>query len=97
MRNFLLEKSCTKFGEETRPFLKNQNRTHLWIKGLNSYSLFLLNVQVEDYQNIETEVLTTCFYFKLSVLKNRKRSGTSLPPSFSALLLKKNIFHVIFY
>ena len=30
-------------------------------------------------------------------LKNKKRSGSSLPTSFSVRFLKKNISHIIFY
>ena len=37
-----------------------------------SYSLLLLYAQVEDYQNIKTKVLTTCFYFIWSFFENQK-------------------------
>ena len=43
---------------------KNHNQVYLWINRLKSYSLFLLYVQIDDYQtnNIESMVLPTCFY-----------------------------------
>ena len=39
MRNFLLEKSCKKCGEETIPFLKNQNYEYLWIKTMKFHTV----------------------------------------------------------
>ena len=41
-------------------------------------------------------MLTICFYFKYSFLKNKKRFVTSLSASFSALFLKKMTSLVIF-
>ena len=53
MRNIFLEKSRAKCGGETRPFLK---KLKLSIsqdqQSEDPYSLFLLYVPVEDYQNI---------------------------------------------
>ena len=65
MTNILLEKSYTKCGGETspRPFSKNSKLIiPLDQKSYVLYSLFLLYIQVENYQNIfETKVLITCF------------------------------------
>ena len=55
MRNIFLEKSCTKCGEETSPrlfFEKSILSISLDQQFEVPYSLFLLYVQVEDYQNI---------------------------------------------
>ena len=55
MRNIFLEKACAKCGRETSPlhFLKKSKLSiALDQQSEISYSLFLLHVQVEDYQNI---------------------------------------------
>ena len=61
-------------------------------------NLFLLYVQVEVYQKI---LKLRCWPLTITLhkasLKNKKDSGTSLPASFSAWFLRKNISHVIFY
>ena len=52
--------------------------------------------QIEDYQNIlKLSCIPLAFNSYKAFSKNKKRSGTSLPASFSALFLKKNIFLVI--
>ena len=77
MRNIFLEKSYTKCGEETipRPFSKK-----------SKLSVFIV-CQLEDYRNIlklTCRLLAlTSYNIKLSE-KNKKRSGNSLPASFSA-------------
>ena len=63
--------------------------------------MFLLFVQVGYYQNILKLRCWSLFwpllpYIKL-FLKNKKKSGTSYPASFSAQFLKKNVSQVIFY
>ena len=55
MRNIFLEKSCAKCGEEASP--KSFYRKSKLIISLNQqpdmlYSLFLLYIQVEVYQNV---------------------------------------------
>ena len=61
-------------------------------------SLLLLYAQGEVYQNI---LKVRCWPLTLTLykvfLKNRKRSGASLPTKFFAKILKKNNFHAIFY
>ena len=66
--------------------------------GNNSYGLFLLYVQVKDYQNIlilRCRLIVFTPYQAFS--KNKEGSGTSLFASFSARFLKKNISHAVFY
>ena len=76
MRYIFLEKSCTKCGREisARPFHKKSKlRISLDQQSKMLYSLFLLYVQVEVYQNVsKTTVLTTCFYLTLSFFKKQK-------------------------
>ena len=55
MRNIFLKKSCTKCGGLTSPrqlFKKSKLSISLDQQSEVSYSLLLLYVQVEDYQNI---------------------------------------------
>ena len=58
------------------PFLKNQNWAYICINSRNTLKL-----------NCGKLAFTFCKAF----LKNKMRSGTSLPPSFSVWFLKKNI------
>ena len=51
------------------------------------YSLFLLRRSCRPL----------AFTSYKAFLRNKRRSGTSLPVSFSAWLLKKNVFDIIFY
>ena len=83
-RNIFLEKSCAEHCGEIspRPFLKKSKLN----KSLDQqfkvlYSLFILYVQVKDYQNILTELLVFS-------LKNKKRSGTSFPGLFFCMIFK---------
>ena len=79
-------------------FLKNQNWAYLWIKILNFYIFcFYCLTSWGSSKKIETKLQTTCIYLKKAFLKNKKRSTTSLPASFSAWFLKKNISLVIFF
>ena len=81
------------------PFLKNQNRAYLWIIILKFYIYFVLIVcQVEDYRKwLKLSCRAFTFTSYKAFLKSKKRSGNSLPASFSAWFLKKNIYIVIFY
>ena len=66
MRNNFCEMLRAKYGRETspRPFLKKSKLSISLDKLFEvSYSLFLFYVHVEDYQNIETDVLNTCLFF----------------------------------
>ena len=77
MRTIFLEESYTKCAEETiaRPFSKK-----------SKLSKFIFVVcQVEDYQNIlKISCRQLAFTSYKSFLKNKKRSGTSLPAKLSA-------------
>ena len=57
-----------------------------------------LYVQVEIYQNIlKLRCWSLTFTLYKVILKNKIRSGTSLPTPFSVWFLKKIISHAIFY
>ena len=71
------------------PFLENQNEVYSWISNLKFYTVcFYCMPSWELSKYIETKLQTTCFYF-IEDLKNKKRSETSLSPSFSAWFLQK--------
>ena len=54
--------------------------------------------QVEDYRNIlKPSCRPVASTLHKAFLKNKERSGISLPVSFSARFLKENISLVIFY
>ena len=79
------------------PFLKNQNWVYLWINILKFYTVcfyFMPTWRLLKY--VETKLQTTFFYLIHSLLKNKKRSGTTFSSSFSAWFLKTNISLVIF-
>ena len=79
MRNIFLEKSYTKCGGETSPRSFSEK---VW--------------QVEGYRNIlKLSCRPLAFTSYKAFLKNKKRSGTSLPASFSAWFLMKNISLVL--
>ena len=100
MRNIFLVKSYTKCGRETnsRSFSKNQNWAYLWINILKFYIFCFNCLPSWDLSKvIETKLQIICFYLIKALLRNKKRSETSLPASFSAWFLKKNISVVTFY
>ena len=82
MRNIFLQKSYTDCGGETipRPFSENL-KLHISVSiVLTFYTVCCFHCQVEGHQNI----------LKLScIISKTKRSGTSLPASFSVEFLKK--------
>ena len=86
MRNIFLEKSWTKCGGETSRrrifFLKKIKIEHI---DQRSYSFLKFYVQVEDYQNIlKLRCKPLAFISYKAFLKSKKRSGSSVPGSFSA-------------
>ena len=98
-RNIFLKKSYTRFGEKlfSDSFLKNENWAYPWINCLKFCTVCLFIVfQVEDYQNI-LKLICRPLAFTSYKFFLKKRSGASLPASFWAWLLKKNISLVIFY
>ena len=78
-------------------FLKNQNWTYLWINSLKFHTVFFFFVcSVEVYQIIlKRSCRPLAFTSYKACLKNKKRSGTSLPASFFAWFLK-NIFLLLY-
>ena len=77
------------------PFLKNKKVAYLWINSLKFDSFFIV-CQGDIYLKIlklSCKPLPSTSY--KAFLKNKKRSGTSLPASFSAWLLKNNIIIII--
>ena len=100
MRNIFLEKSYTKCGGGTilRPFFK---KSKLSIS-LDQYSkiLYVLVFIACYYQKwLKLSCRSLAFTSSKVFLKNKKRSGTSLPALFSAWVLKKKVefFFVIFF
>ena len=80
------------------PFLKNQNWAYLWINILKFYIFCFNCLSSWDYRKwLKLSCRPFAFTSYKAFLKNKKRSGTSLPASFSAWVLKKNIFVVIFH
>ena len=101
MINIFLKKSYTKCRGEAspRPFYeKNQKSEYFWINSLKLYTIVFIVYPIQWLPKyLETKVLTNSFCIIQWFLKNKKRSGTSLPVSFSAGFLKKNFFHVTFH
>ena len=100
LRNIFLENHTQNVVEKLfpDPFLKNQNWANLCVNSLKFYSVCfycMLSWGLSKYIEINCKPLT--FTSHKAFLKNKKRSGTSLPASFSAWLFKKNIYLVIFY
>ena len=101
MTNIFLEKSQTKCDGEAIPrsFFKNIKLSI----SLNQqykvlYSFFFIICQVEDYRNIlkvSSRSFVTSSYKVF--YKNKKRSKTSLPVSYSTWFLKKKIYIILFY
>ena len=93
LKNFFLEKSYAKCGGEAipRPFFKKSK--------LSSFIYFVFIVcQVEDYRKwLKLSCRSLGFTSNKAFLKNKKKFGTSLPVSFSAWFLKKNISLVMFF
>ena len=101
MRNIFLKKPYAKWCEETSPRRISKNlQVIIPLEQLSGIlcSLFLLYVQVDEYQNIlELRCWPLAFTSYKTFLKPRKKSKTSPPTSFSAWFLKENMFHVVFY
>ena len=83
MRNIFLEKSYTKCGRKTisRPFSKKSKLSFI----LKFYIFVSIVCQVEDYRKcLKLSCIPLAFTSYKAFLKNKKRSRTSLPASFSA-------------
>ena len=75
----------------------NYSQTIFWINSLKFYTIcFYFMPNWEPSKDIEFKLQATCFCL-ICFLKNKKRSGTSVLVSFSALVFKKIISLVIFY
>ena len=93
--NIFLEKSYIKCDGDATPRSKTEH-----ISDQEYYVLqFAFTVcQVEVFWNtLKLSCRPLAFTSSKAFLKNKKRSGTSLPASFFAWFLKKNIYLVIFY
>ena len=101
IRNTFLEKSYKTCDREPnpRPFSEKSTLS----KSLNQQTehfiplaFIVCTSSLYVYQNLlKLRYCPLAFTFCKSFLKNKKRSGTSLPSSFSAWLLKKNISRVV--
>ena len=101
MRNVFLEISDTKYGGRASPRLfykKSKLSISLDQQSEILWSLFLLYVQVEVYQNMwKLRYWPLAFTLYKAFSKNEMRSRTSLSTSFAASFLKKTISHGIFH
>ena len=101
LRNIFLEKSYTDCGGETIPrsFFKKSKLS----VSLDQYSkvLYILLLLFGKLRTLKTDWNLAADHLHLPqrklFLKNKKKSGTSLPVSFSAWFLKKNMSLVIFF
>ena len=80
------------------PLIKNWNWSYCWINSLRFYKLVFIVCQLDGNRSILklTWRALICASYKAFV-KNKRWCGTSLPASFYAWFLKKNIYLVIFY
>ena len=90
MIHIFLEKSYTKCGGETDPCLKIKIEQ---ISGSTFWNavqfVFIVCPRQSPPEYIKIQVLTTSFDLKWSFLKYKKRSGTSLPATFTVWILSK--------
>ena len=95
MWNFFLKDHAQNMMEELfpGPFLKNQNWAHLWINSLKFYTVCFPWMSSWGLSQWCRPVAFTSYK---AFFKNKKRSGTSLPASFSEWISKKNIFYYFF-
>ena len=95
MRNIFLEKFWYVCVLYKGSFPKNQNWWYLSIDSLKFYTGSFLCFKVDGYWVIlELRCRLLAFTSYNAFFKTKKNSGTSLPSSFSAGFLKKNISHV---
>ena len=77
------------------PFLKNQNWAYLLIKSLKFDVVCFYCVTIKGYRNM---LKLRADHFTLKAFSKKwKSSGISLPASFSAWLMKKNVSLPVFY
>ena len=97
--SIFLEKSWTKLGGETIRSLKNKNWEYFWITILKFYKVCFHCIPswgLTEYLSNRPLAFTSykVFFF---LKKKKRRVGTNLSASFSALFLKKNISLGTFY
>ena len=79
------------------PYLKNQNWSYLRINSLKFYTLCLYCIPSwGPSKYIETKLQATSLHLIYTTCL-KGRSGTSLPASFFALVLKKNVLIINFH
>ena len=79
-------------------FPKNQNLTSLWINSLKFCTVCFSCMSSQGLPKyIENNCRPLAFTSFKAFWKNKNRPETSLPASFSAWFLKKNISFVMFY
>ena len=98
MRNIFLEKSYIKckmgWRSQSRTFYEKSKLSISLEQQSEFLNLFLLYVQIKVYQ----KCCPLAFTLFKAFLRNKKRSRTSQPISFSAWFVKKNISsHSIYY
>ena len=76
-------------------FLKNQNWTYLEIKSKDFYSFFLLYVKLRTIPIYWNEAADHLHLLHIKLYWKTKKSGTSLPASFSEWLIFKKNFLVL--
>ena len=80
------------------PLIKNQIWAYLWISSPKFYKVcFYCKSKSRSTKTYKTNVLITCFDLIWSFFQKTKRGIESLSISLSALFLKKNLSHIIFY
>ena len=101
MRNIFLVKLYTKCGGEVIPRTFSEKwklSISLDHKSKVLYSLFLSYAKLRGLsKNMKLSSTPIAFISYKAFLQNKKRSGTSLPASFSIWFVKKNLSIVIFY
>ena len=80
------------------PFPKNKNLPYLWINCLKFYAVCFYLCQADDYQNIlKLSCRPLAFTLFKNFFKNKGKSGTSVPVSFSVWLFKKKLLLLHLY
>ena len=75
------------------PFLKNQNCAYFCINSMKCYKVFLLQVYVDIYQNIQKlSCWPLVFTSYKAFLKSKKRFATTLSASTSAMISDEKSF-----
>ena len=99
LRSIFFEKRAQNMIEKLVPelFLKNQIQLYLWVNSLEVHAVFLLYVEVEDYQNILKWRFNLLFLLHIKLFKKTKRrlKLVSLPHIMHGFW--RNIFLTLHY